>query len=298
MANQISNERTPSQITKILNFDKMKDLATHINPSLGYRRDYIMFDSKYRILNESKNANITEFIWGYTPGKTIQVGNVNSSSEIENIVCLRLQSFCMPYGIEFYDGLSSYTRISVVIEEISAQSYIVSAVKRSHWILKHNEFKSTPDTKRIEFSADDFNNGEYWFNKPITYLDNLTIKIGSPTLPISFNYDRDTCTATYGNPTIITTTYPHKFTGSTYITLSNFTTNDPITDKAIIDSINSSSEIKATVIDSTNLSIPIDTSTIIPVIPLTFNVFFEDRRIIMHLEVLYKDPVRFSNMYL
>jgi hypothetical protein len=285
------SHKNQSEIVEILGCNNMRDLAIYINPSLGYVKEYIMFDSKYRILTESKNADILSFVWGYTGGQNVRIGSINSSSDIENIVCLKLQNFCMPYGKEFYDGLSSYSRISVVIDELSSQSYIVNKDKRAHWILKHDEFYSGL-TKRIEFNIDDFSNGEYWFNKPITYLDNITVKIGSPTLPITFNYDRDTCTATYGNPTVITTTYPHGFfTGSpntTYITMQNFTTNDVNADKTIISQMNSNTEILATVIDATNLSININTSGITPTPGLLFNVFFEDRRVIMHLEVTYK----------
>ena len=269
----------------------MKDLALYINPSLGYTTDYIVLDSKFRLPTEDKNTSITSFVWGYSGGQFVRNFNVNSCSDIQNIVRMRLQNFSMPYGIEIYDGLSSYSRISVVIEELSAQSYIVSASKRAHWILRLDEYYNTPTSKRIEFNVDDFNHGEYWFNKPITYLDAITVKIGSPTLQITFLYDRDTCTATYGNPTIITTTYAHGFTTSTYITLSNFTTGAVDTDKAIIDQMNNQKEILATVTGANTLTIPIDTSTITPSVGLTFNIFFEDRRIILNIECLYKKEV-------
>ena len=285
--NEQKNPNSKTEITNIMGFNTIKDLALYVDGSLGYRRDYIMFDSKYRIVNEQKNADIVSFVWGYTGGRNICIGSINSSSDIQNIVCLKLQNFCMPYGNEVYDGLSSYNRISVVIDEISAQSYIVSGNKRAHWILRHDEFYTTPATKRMEFNVEDFGNGEYWFNKPITYLDSITIKIGSPTLPITFKHDRDTCYATYGNPTIIHTTYPHLFTAYTYITLQNFITDNLQNDSAIIEQVNSKKEIRATVITANSLSIPIDTSTITPHINLLFNVFFEDRRIIMNLECTY-----------
>ncbi|NDH07923.1 hypothetical protein EBX93_18755 [bacterium] len=277
-------------ISDVLGFKTIRELAYGIKPKLSYRHGYIMLDSRYRLYNESKNANITHFSWGYYSGsRDIKIGAFNSSNDLENIICLKLHSFCMPYGVEFYDGTASYNRISVVIDELAAQSYIVSSDKRAHWILKHDEPpNASPKNKRIEFSISDFSNGEYWFNKPIVYIDGINIRIGSPMLPISFLYDRDRCQATYGNPTIITTTYPHLFTTSTYITMQNFTTNNVIHDSAIITAMNSKTEILATVIDANNLSIPIDTTSVIPKPGLIFNVFFEDRRLIMHMEVIYK----------
>ena len=268
-------------------FDKttVKDLAHELRKDLRYTYDYIVLDSKYRQLQEIGNADIKTFVWGYSPGKNIAVGNVNSSSDIERIVSIKLDSICLPYGIERYDGNLSYTRISVVIKELIAQSYMLSSKMNAHWILCNSE-QFYANKKRIEFTTDDFHKGTFVFNKPITYLDSLTISFGSPLYPISFLFDRDTCTATYGVNTTLTCTYPHMFNGSFYITISNFNTADIINDKDVISRMNNQTEILVTG-SGNNIIVPIDTSTITPIGGLQFNVFYEDRRIVMPMTIQY-----------
>ena len=273
-------------IKSIFGETTIKSLAYSLRKELEYITDYVVLDSKYRLIEESGDNDILKFIWSYVPTKNVRIGHVNSCSDIGRIIAIKLDNISMPYGNELYDGALSYNRISAVIDELSTQAYIISDKVKAHWILRNDEQFYT-NNKRVEFTPNEFHEGIYWFNKPITSLDNISIKFGSPLYPLTFKFDRDICTATYGITTTLTTTYNHGYNGTFYISIQNFTTDDINADKDIITRMNSHTEIKVSGTGN-NIIVPINTSTITPKPGLTFNVFYEDRRIIMPIEIIYK----------
>lgn len=279
-------------VSNINDITDIKDVLSIIDPSLLYTTDHIILDSKYRQLNESGDTPITKFTFTYVHSKLIQSTTVNSGSPIENIAKIKIYSFTAPYGIELNEKQFSYARLAVAIEELYHQSYAISENVRAHWMLIKYETNPGNFQKRQEFRPDEFSDGVFEFHNNIKYLDKITIRLGSPTFPITYNHDRDTCTiASYGTTTDITTTYPHKFNfalfARTFISFDNFTTADTILDRDTIASFNSGKEILATVIDANTLRVSIDTSGVTPLLGMKFNVFYEERRIRIPMEITY-----------
>jgi len=254
---------------------------------MSIRKDYIVLDSKYRELTEFDNTPIKKFKFNYVNTRYLGSGIVNSSSSIKNIISIKLFNICTPYGIEQYDGKLSYIRLSVLISELSGQAYIMSDQMKAHWILKNVENNPLPG-KRAEFDIEEFSDGVFYFNDRIRILDNITIIFGSPIYPVSFYYDRDDCTVnSYGVTTEFKTNYPHQFAGNFYISIDGFKTNDMVADKSVIDSINGV-ELLGTRTGIDTFTIAIDTTTINAIIGLSCKVFFEERRVIMNMEVTYE----------
>lgn len=282
-----------TSIESINGITDINELLVKIKPEIEYRKDYIVLDSKYRELLESGDTPISRFKFNLVNSKTLQIGTVNSGSEIENVVEMKLTSIVAPFGIERYDGSLSYMRLSAIIDQISGQSYIMSSSMKAHWILRNAEYRFAAG-KRYEFNIEEFSDGVFKFNVPIRRLDDITVRFGSPVFPVTYYHDRDTAIVTgYGATTDIQTTYNHSFPNGTktWITASGFRTSDDIADKAIVDRVNNDVEILATITGVNTMRLTLNTGSVTPLVGMRFNVFFEDRRITLPIEVTYKKRV-------
>lgn len=279
-----------ASVESINGITDISKLLVEIKPEIEYRTDYIVLDSKYRELLESGDTPISKFKFNLVNSRILQVGTVNSNADIEDVVEMKLTSIVAPFGIERYDGSLSYMRLSAIIDQISGQSYIMSASMKAHWILRNAEYRFAAG-KRYEFNIEEFSDGVFKFDIPIRRLDDITVRFGSPVYPVTYYHDRDTAIVTgYGITTTIQTTYNHSFDIGTksWITASGFRTNAAVADKPIIDRVNNDVEILATITGVNTMALTLDTTTVTPLIGMQFNVFFEDRRIKLPIEVTYK----------
>ena len=160
---------------------------------------------------------------------------------------------------------------------------------------------STIDSEFINLDADVYN-GYFWFEKPITTLDTLTISFGNPLEQIIFERDRDFCSFDYFIITPlsqITTEKNHNLANGDRVYFDNFDVGfvNPIlvNQKAINDElktiINRDSGHLVTVLTPTTFSIPVDSSLIQnPIANLRVRVFFGSKRIFVPIELIYIQP--------
>ena len=233
--------------------DTMSSLVKKIRaPKSSINRAYILLDTRNR---ELCNDGTEYFRWSHINSLVRGQGTINSIGEIKDIVSANIHNFRMPVGT---NAITPYGRISVAFDEFIPQSYVAHEDKRFHFISKISKQVGN----WLEICADDICDGIYKFNKPITRLDSLTIRFGSPLEPIIFEKDRLNGLFTHSNPTVITFTENHNLTSNDVVYLSNFTTVNYTHDDSIIRLINSSIGHISTVVSPTSISIPVDSTNI------------------------------------
>ena len=267
--------------------------------SKEYASSYLILDSKYK--SNAYPAPDGVFIFEYRLMKGAGgVGVVSSSSEIKNIKSITLYKPTIP-STKYTD--MNHRSINICIQELNVQSYYLTNNQRAHFILKTSdvyindnnvldfddeEFKN----KDVQYTADDnpkFDssaNNTFVFNFPVARIERLTISIGNCDRNIVFDYDRDTAIVnSYANPMIIRTSRNHNFTRPLNATITGFTTAAPIADKNIIAYINDERSIRLIPAGSDLLIISVDATNMTPLIGMSFNIYYEDRRIILPLMI-------------
>ena len=290
----------PSNISSLLGITSSKEAVRILNPNSFLRKNYIMLDSRYRELNGSNSDGITSFTWNYVVQSTSMAqGSVNIVGNVRDIVALRIYPARIPY---VFSADNKYSRISILITELSSQSFISHEQRNFHFMLK-----SIIDDNFINLSTHEYNDGYFYFEKPITTLNKLTLTFGSPLEPVVFDKDRDYCTIDYFSIqplTKITTgtlgsPQPHNLVNGARVYFTYFKTGFislslsqaiEINNK-IVNDINRLSGWIITVIDAFSFSIIYDTSNIqSPLVNLEFNVFYGSKRMFIPIELTYIMP--------
>ena len=162
-------------------------------------RAYLTLDSRYATFNQA----CTKLTWSISETILDTDNLANLLGGVRNITGIRLQNFVIT------DVSSVQLRATVLIEELSAQSFILPGGRKFHFLssvdeLYHSiEYSLTgnqwsgmivPDFtifNKYELNlTHKFNDGYYRFNIPITMLNNITISIGSPeTLVVIPKYE-------------------------------------------------------------------------------------------------------------
>lgn len=285
------DDTTDISVVNLLGLKDSYQIQKMLNPSATYLKNYIVLDSKYRILQDSIDGKIREFKFAYTNQPNIREGFVNSIGNIRDIVQIKLYQPLIPWVSEYMDRPAR--RVSILIKEFSAQSFIQSTGVRAHWILPYDTY--IYDQPGIELKIEDNADGVFKFTTPITTFETLTIQMGNPDVVIPFNNDRDTCSIAWdvggGGRTLITCDHSHGITRglSTAVYITGFTTANPVADAAIIQQINSVEPLWA-------ISVPngiqliltsVNTSTV------TFDpnnkptIYFDAKRFILPMEITY-----------
>ena len=290
----------PSNISNLLGITSSNDAARVLNPNSFLRKNYIMLDSRYRDLTGTNSDGITAFSWNYVlQSLSMAQGTVNIVGNVRDIVSLRIYPSRIPYVLS---ADNKYSRISILITELSSQSFISHEKRNFHFMLR-----SVIDDNFINLDTHNYNDGYFYFEKPITTLNRLTLTFGSPLEPVVFDKDRDICTIDYFSIqplTKITTgslrsPKPHNLVNGDVVYFTYFKTgyidpvlvNEILIDETIVNNINRISGWIITVIDDFSFSIIYDTSTIqSPILLLEFNVFYGSKRMFIPIELTYIMP--------
>jgi hypothetical protein len=284
-----------SGIINLLGMTTADEAVRILNPESQYKKNHILLDSRYRIFTEQSSVDINKFSWNYVQKSQSTIdGSVNIIGNTRDIVALRIFPFRIPYT---KSADNKYQRISVFIEELGSQSFIGHEQRKFHFMLN-----SVVDTEFIDVGTDLDDQSYFWFEKPITTLDTLTISFGNPLEPIVFERDRDFCGIDYFSITPltqITTEKNHNLSNGDRVYFTNFNVgavNPLLIDQVIINeniknTINSISGHLVTVINSTQFSIPVDTSNIQnPIANIRFKVFYGSKRLFLPFEIIYIMP--------
>lgn len=283
-----------TDISKLLGMGSADEAVRILNPKSQYKKNHILLDSRYRIVDEQSPVNIPSFKWNYIQNSQSSTeGSVNIIGNVRDIIGLRIYPFRIPYS---ENADNQYSRISLLIQELSAQTFIAHENRKFHFMLNTNI-----DGVFIDLAADVYN-GFFWFEKPITTLDTLTISFGNPLEQITFDRDRDFCSFNYFamDPlTQITTEKEHNLKSGDRVYFENFDVgivnpslaNQKATNDEIKTIINSDSGHEIVRINSTVFTIKVDSSEIQnPITNLRVRVFFGSKRIFIPIELIYIQP--------
>lgn len=170
------------------------------NPQNLKRKEYLLLDSRYA---EDNIADRTKFRWYYTGTAAVESGSVNTTDKIRDITAIRILAFSLNRRYEY-----GSQRVTVLIEELSAQSFIAADGHRFHFfgrMIRDPSVTSADTFVFVDFDERD-NLGIYRFRQPIVSLNSITISVGIPYAPIQFLQARFyNCTADF-------TGYPASFT--------------------------------------------------------------------------------------
>ncbi len=281
-------------IKDLLGLRTAKELHAAINPLAGCLHSYLVLDSKNRLVVE--DGEFKQIVWNYSGDIRLQDGLVNTQIPIKNIVCAKLHQSILPKSMLDSNGtaidVSALSRVSLLIYEFRAQSYIANASRNYHFITA--PIAAINSTKFVELQVENFIKGEYWFRLPIVEFSTITMTIGNPLSILTMPDDRFKCAAVGYSPTTIVFTAPTDtgLTGSQRIYVSGFTTLTPThpTDKATIELVNSPLGIQTTAVlvaGATNFNYTIATALNDPDFGIKPNVFLGTNRAIFTMEILH-----------
>lgn len=255
------------KIAKIVNYESLwKDV-------------YIYIDTRYQNRSNLDRRFFSFNIVNDTKVKQIGSGAITAIGTIQNIVQFNIVPFTIPYLPE---ADNYYNRITLTFVELISDCYEAYEDGQFHFSFNAeqvgNLIKLTPDRT------------EYRFKKPISILNNLTLRFGSPLVPIQFHNDTgivDNINYLDNSGEITFTTDHNLITGDLiYITL--FTTLNNSNNVVLLENINRSVGHNITRVDNLIISINIDFSQIInPDLTMKPNIYFGSKRIMIPLRIQY-----------
>ena len=128
---------TELEIASLFGLNNAFGIQQLFNPEATYIRNYIVLDSRYRIINETNSNNIIAFTWSYVDNANIRDGSVNSVGTIKDIVSMRIYQPRVPFITSGSYNMNSETRrVSIVIQEFQSQSFIGPQGSRFHFMLQ------------------------------------------------------------------------------------------------------------------------------------------------------------------
>ena len=265
----LSTKQEQIEFTKIINYQSL------------WRDSNILVDSRYQNIANKDRSRMIFTIVSNTKNKTPGSGAITSISNMRDIVEMEIFPFSIPY-IAAADNY--YQKITLSILELSAVS--IDAYEDSQF---HFMFQSKINGNLIDLIPI---NKVFRFFKPITRINEFTLRFGSPLNPIVFDQDRlYTSSINYAsNPGIITFGESHNLVTGDLIYIQNFTTLTPAIDLNIIEEINNAQGHICTRINNTSISINVDFTQIAlasQVPGLSILVYFGSKRIFVPFKFRY-----------
>lgn len=242
------------------------------------RSAHVFLDSRYRNIAITDNTLISFIIINDTQVRQQFNGTVTAIGNIKNIIQLEIPTFTIPY-VTSADNY--YKKITLLIKELSSDCY------ESYEMSYHFSFSTEKIDNLIKLTPD---KKKYSFKKPITNLDNFTLKFGSPLHPIKFDIDRlIPSNINYNtNPGEFTFNQNHNLKTDDIIYITNFTSLNPAKDYTILEEINSKEGHLITRITNTIISINVSLSDIqFPDLNLQPMIYFGSKRILIPLTIKY-----------
>lgn len=267
-------------IMSILGFTDKINLRSIFNPQALFEKNYISFDSRYRNLAVTNN----KFSWNFITNSVDSNNSINMVGDARNLIAMKLYQPIIPIPTNI--NLET-ARVSILIEEFQAQSFVATSTRRYHFLTRPELPISGSVNTLIELRVDDYHDGEYNFVKPITEFNSLTVVFGDPITKLEFNPDRANATFTYGVTTTVTTDINHNLADGERVMFTNFSTDNLGDDKDAIDQMNLIDGLRVTVTSATTFTVAVDTSGVTPTAGLNIEVYFEAQRMIFAMELTF-----------
>ena len=186
-------------LVSFLGLDTFDMFISEINPQAKRKHAYMCLDSRYARFNQA----CTKLTWDFANHLNVVNNSTNVTGPVRDILCIRMHSMV----VRKFSSIPQ--RATILIEELSAQSFIMPGGRRFHFVGLLNDLQNpinfgnrnafntgvgVPDFTIFDkyelIAGYKFNEGYYRFNKPITTLNEITISIGNPdTLVILPKYE-------------------------------------------------------------------------------------------------------------
>lgn len=271
-----------SNLSEIVGDDTgLKNLTKILNRESLLRDVNILIDSRYQNLSNQDRSRFSFTVISDTKNKSEGSGTIISSVALRDLVEIEVFPFSIPY---FTDADNYYKKITMSILELSASSIDAYENSQFHFIFdiekRANLLYLTPINKIFKF------------HKPISRLNEMTIRFGSPLSTITFEKDRLTTRSIdyNSNPMTIEFFESHSLLSGDIIYINSFDTNNSAADLNIISQINTTKGHLCTRINSTTISINIDATVIrFPSLDSRFIVYLGSKRILIPMRFRYID---------
>lgn len=263
----LNTEDDKINFTKILNRDSL------------LRDSNILLDSRYQNISNTDKTQIQFTIMNNSKLKVPGSGIITSLAPMRDILEIEIFPFSIPYSS---NADNYYNKITLSILELASISIDSYENCQYHFMFTATNNKNLIDLVPV--------NPIFRFYKPITNINNLTLRFGTPLNPISFDNDRlYTSFIDYTtNPCTITFAQSHNLISGDLIYIDDFTTLNPAVDLNVINSFNDINGYLCTRLSDTKISINVDATLVLfPDPNLSINIYFGSKRILMPLKMRY-----------
>lgn len=239
-------------------------------------RQTIALDSR----NSKQNFNgVGEFQWiVHNAGQVGQIGDIRIQDTLQQVVAMEVSPFRIPMAAG--SPAAAYGKVRMLVRELASQSITVAQfASPTSRDLYNSNF-------HFEFDMGPIINGHtlltpcdprYIFRLPFAIVDVLTLQFRSPFELIPFEPGYVAATMTYANPTQITTTLPHGLATGDLIYVTASATGSTAIDRTLM----AQSGYIVTVLDPTNFTIAVDTSTLVGTQPT--EIFLASKRVFLNI---------------
>jgi hypothetical protein len=297
--NKESKIDDPNVIQTELNSIMMKergDMQLLFNPSSYYKRKMIVLDS----INQDDALNGSgKIAWDVIPSRDYLTGCVNTTRECRNVVGIRMLSARWEKIPELYYMDDNIARWTILMEELITQSTVGYENRKYHFMTTIGAkaaVDSTGTYTYYDMTLHNFNNGYYWFRRPITSLNRLTLSFGCPWYVFNIKSNKMTGNAVIGGGNLLNVNFQSgaNVTNSNAVlmfgnlTITGFTTTDPIANAALIASVNNNT-FTPTYLTPYSIQFNIDLTGITLPNNLRLNIYSTNYRMIFPLEIIYQE---------
>lgn len=259
-----------NNIIKLFDANNPQELKRMINPRTQTISQLLYLD----LNNTSSDTDpLTRPRWYINHSTPIYTpGTVNVNLPLENVISMRLRdiNFSVRQS-EKSRRLSMYV-MYILIEELQSQCNL--GLFNFHFASKKLNYDPQANGLKYSytFSTFEYNDGRFYFYKPIDHIDKITLNLRLHDYPFSFDAETLTASVTpLSNPARLTFATEHGLVNA-QITISGFTTGDPITDASIIAAMNTTHSTY-TVLDDYTITLPIDLSSTTPLVSHSVQVY-------------------------
>lgn len=269
-------------IEKLFGKSDKFQLQSLLNPQAQRRSAYITMDSKHRL---TANDGTTSIIWNFLNNSAINTqGAVNSIGVVQNIIGMKVHRIRIPY---LSSADNTHKKITLLIQEFRAQCHVAQEGQRYHF-----QFSPEVDGNQINLIPwpAGGEQGLFKFRTPITQINTLTATFGAPLNQMVFDNDRLQASVTHTVDGLFTTVSPHNLLTGDIVSITDFTSNSPAIDEFVIKLVNAAEGNSIVVVDAYNFEINVDLTTVTnPLFPQSTMVYFESKRIIIDMELIYEE---------
>ncbi len=267
-------------IKSFLNLTASVESLGLFNPLSLFEKGYIVFDSNVK---NTTRSTATSYSWDIINSPDIITSGVNILGNIQNLIAIKIYQFSIQIVT-----LNASNVITMLIDEFSSDSYSFNQDRKYHFMFRPEPTNAAQRAIELRPVSD----YTYKFKAPISNWDTFTVNFGNPENLISFRPDNSTYVLSdYSGEILCTRVGPEisiEVFYTTSVIISGFTTNDPITDDAIIKQINRPEGFVVFVVSGEFVLPNILYSSISdPIIGLEFTVYFNENRLIIPAEFTF-----------